>query len=238
MIVTQSAFAAGLLDPALPAPLGVRNPDGVPATKRFDVYRNNVTISLADALETAFPVIRAVVGDAFFRAMAGVYLRAHPPTSPLMMFYGDRMPGFLTGFAPAASLPYLPDVARLELALRQAYHAADATPIDPAQLGGLTEHSRLTLAPAVRLIRSDWPIHGIFCANTSEPGLKPQARPENVLITRKDFDPVLHDLNPQAADFMQAIIGGVPVGAAITKDFDLAPLLTLLLDNGAITAIH
>ena len=105
MITTQSDFRAALLDPSCPAPDGVQNPDGVPATKRFDVYRNNVAVSLTDALETAFPVVNKLVGTDFFRAMAGVYLRAHPPSSPVMMFYGDEMPDFLAGFGPAQSVP-------------------------------------------------------------------------------------------------------------------------------------
>ena len=45
-----------------------------------------------------------LVGDKFFRAMAGFYLRKLPPTSPLMMFYGDMMPKFLRRFEPAKSL--------------------------------------------------------------------------------------------------------------------------------------
>jgi hypothetical protein len=80
MTVRQTTFRQGLLDPTMPAPEGLINPDGAQATKRYDVYRNNVAVSLSDALESAFPVIRKLVGDQFFRAMAGVYLRKHPPT--------------------------------------------------------------------------------------------------------------------------------------------------------------
>ncbi len=240
MNVSQTVFAAGLLDGALPVPTGLVNPDGAVATKRYDVYRNNVAVSLADALETAFPVLRKVVGDRFCRAMADVYLRAHPPTSPLMMFYGDAMPGFLADFAPAASLPYLPDLARLEVALRQSYHAANAAPIDPALLSGLSQGSRLAFAPAVRLIRSDWPIYGIYRANTTDPGLKLQAGGETVLVTRKEFDPVLHPLDRQAADFMGVVTTAGTIEAAIVAagdGFDLAPLLRMLIGDSAITDI-
>ena len=65
MITTQTEFRAALLDPASPSPEGVRNPDGMHATKRFDVYRNNVAVSLTDALETAFPVVNKLVGTDF-----------------------------------------------------------------------------------------------------------------------------------------------------------------------------
>ena len=62
MITTQTEFRAALLDPASPSPEGVRNPDGMHATKRFDVYRNNVIVGLMDAMETAFPVIQKLIG--------------------------------------------------------------------------------------------------------------------------------------------------------------------------------
>ena len=68
-------------------------------------------IGLTEALEAAFPVVRKLVGDEFFRAMAGVYLRTHPPKTPLMMFYGEAMPQFLSRFGPTKKFGYLPDIA-------------------------------------------------------------------------------------------------------------------------------
>jgi hypothetical protein len=102
--------------------------EGRPAGRRFNVYRNNVAASLTDALATGFPVIAKLLGEEFFRAMAGVFLRAHPPGDPRLQLWGGKFPGFLARFEPVAHLPYLPDMARLELGLRQSYHAADAAP--------------------------------------------------------------------------------------------------------------
>ena len=155
--MTQTQFVTALLSPTTPPPDGLTNPDGSPAQKRFDVYRNNVAVGLSDALEQAFPVVRKIVGAEFFRAMAAVYVRNFPPSSPLMMFYGAEMASFLKGFVPVKGLPYLADVARLELALRQAYHAADATPIAAEALGSLAPdqlmRTKLRFAPAVMGLR-------------------------------------------------------------------------------------
>ena len=116
--MNQSRFRAALLDPGQPAPPGLTGSGGGPAARRFGIYRNNVTASLTEALRQSFPVVRALVGEDFFTAMAIAHLRAHPPASPLLMFYGQDMADFVAGFAPAQHLGYLPDVARLELALR------------------------------------------------------------------------------------------------------------------------
>ena len=237
-----------VLDPALAAPKGLTDPEGRPAGKRFDVYRNNVAVSLTEALITAFPTIHKLVGDACFRALAGVFLRKHPPQSARMMFYGAEMPAFLAGFEPVGHLPYLSDIARLECALRESYHAADASPVDPADLQALPPErlmaARLQFAPAMVLLRSDWPIHGIWQANRAPAAPTPQMQPEDVLITRPEFDPEVAPLPPGGATFIATLQGANPFGAALEAaqaeagdSFDLTALFGLLIGGNAITHI-
>jgi len=245
MTVTQAQFRDAMLDPNAAVPAGIVNPDGVPASKRFNVYRNNVAVSLSDALEAAFPIVRKLVGDDFFRAMAGVYLRKHPPRSPLMMFYGDAMPQFLGRFPPAKTVPYLPDIAKMELALRHAYHAADAAPAPADALGSVAPDAlmgtRLRIAPAVQVVASDFPIHAIYRANTQAHAPKPAMQAEAVLITRPGFDPDIHVINAAAADAVTALQKGKTLGEAIAatdETLDLGAVLGLLLAQGAITEIY
>lgn len=245
MTVSQAQFTAHVLAPQQPAPTGLQNPDGTQAVKRFDVYRNNVAVGLTEALQTGFPVLRKLVGDRFFQAMAGVYLRQHPPRSPVMMFFGSDMPAFLRGFAPAATHPYLPDVAKLELALRHAYHAADVAPVAADKLSALSPDAlisaRLYFAPAVRLVRSPYPIHAIYRANTVEGAPRPVMKAESVLITRREFDPEIHLLPAGSGALVQALLDGQTLGDAMQHaggGGDLAALLQLLLAQGAIADIY
>ncbi len=244
MTVSQTQFRAAVLDPEQPVPTGLTDPADGPAGRRFSVYRNNVTVSLIDALEVAFPVVRKIVGDDFFRAMAGVYVRNHPPKSPLMMHYGAELPNFLAAFKPVDHLRYLRDVARLELAIRRAYHAADATPIGPEalQTGGVDLMAgRLTLAPAMQVVRSYWPLHDIWRVNTEEGAPQPRKVAQDVLVTRPGYDPVAQALPPGGADFIAALAKGNALGAAVVSGgdgFDPGPVLGLLLAGGAITDIQ
>ncbi|AXX98538.1 HvfC/BufC N-terminal domain-containing protein [Profundibacter amoris] len=243
----QSDFAQAILNPDQPNPEGLRDPEGAPAGKRFSVYRNNVAVSLSEALEVTFPVIRQLVGDEFFKAMAGVFLRQHQPNSPVLMFYGTEMPVFLQGFEPVTHLGYLPDVARIELALCRSYHAADTPPLDPTALQTIDPDdllkTRLHLAPPVHLIRSKWPAGSIFHANSSGDTPPTELHPEEILITRPEFDPQVTVLPAGAGAFIAALIENAPLGEALKQatitsgDFDLTQTLGLLLSTCAITKI-
>jgi hypothetical protein len=241
MGVSQTAFREALLDPARAVPDGLTDPAGRPAGKRFDVYRNNVVASLSDALATGFPVVARLLGPENFRALAVAYSRAHPPRTPLMMHMGGDLPGFLEGFAPLARHGYLPDIARLELALRESYHAADAAPVMPDAFATLDAAAlagtRLRFAPAMRLVTSRWPIVQIWRFNM-EGGPQPQPGPEAALVTRPAFDPRIDALSPGGAVLVSGLRSGAPLGpaaeAAAGAEPDFEPQVTL----GALFAGH
>jgi len=246
MTVSQSLFHTALLDPKRPVPTGLSDGQGQPAGRRFSVYRNNVASSLTEALEVSFPAIVKLIGEENFKKVASVFLRQHPPTVPMLSQYGAEMPDFLSQFQPLQHLGYLPDIARLEQAIRLSYHAADSNPADASVLQKLAPEmlpeTRFGLAPAMRLIRSPWPVHAIWAFNL-EDGPKPTPGAQNVLITRPDFDPQLTPISTATAAFVGALVSDATLGtahdAATQHDpgFDLSHALGLLLSNNAITHI-
>ncbi len=243
----QSQFRAAVLDPSLPEPEGLRGPDDAPAGARFAIYRNNVIVALSEALSASFPTIAKLLGPTNFKAIAGIFVRQHPPRSPVMLFYGAEFPEFLAGLGQLAHLPYLADVARLDEALRLSYHAADAPPAPSAALAEIAAQdlpaTRLLLAPAVRVLSSDWPIHGIWRFNHHADAPQPPGGGQCVLITRPEFDPEIHVISPAEARFVAALLEGAPLGPAmetanaIDPDFDLSRILSILLTEAAITEI-
>ncbi|MGS0757134.1 HvfC/BufC family peptide modification chaperone, partial [Roseateles sp. GG27B] len=121
-------------DPQRPTPSGVRVWNGSDPSARLAVYRNNVVSSLVDALAETFPVVEQLVGSEFFRAMAVLFVRQAPPRSRVLAHYGQAFPSFIADFEPAQGLPYLADMARLEVARVAAYHAADADSVSAAMV--------------------------------------------------------------------------------------------------------
>ncbi len=242
--MTDAGFSAALLDPERPVPAGLITPDGKPASRRYAIYRNNVTVGLTEALEAGFPVVRKIVGERFFQAMAVVFVRNHPPASPILAGYGADMPGFLRGFEPVAHLKYLPDVARLELALRRAYHAGDAAPIAADALAALPPdrlmRARLGLAPPVQLLSSRFAIHDIWTFNMTEGAPRPTGQAQDVLITRPSLTPIPTLIDRAGAEYVAALMAGKSFGAAIAAGgaaLDLPGTLGLLLGHAAITSI-
>lgn len=243
-----SDFRAGLLDPDAPVPEGLLDGDANPTQKRYGVYRNNVTVSLIEAMQTAFPLVAQLIGTENSVRLSELYVRAHPPDSPLMMFYGTDFPTFLENFEPLAHIGYLADAARLDLSLRRAYHAADAAEFDPTQLQRLNPDALLdatfTLAPSTQIVPSKWPLYDIWLFNQSADAPKPRGVSQDVLITRPRFDPAPHCLPAGAKAWLTQLAQGASFGAAHAKalasapDFDLTASLTLALGAQAFAQIY
>ena len=238
MSAFQTEFTQALLNPDLPTPDGLIDPSGRVAGKRFDVYRNNVVHSLIIAMGDAFPAVKKIVGDAFFDAMAGLYVRAHPPHEPMMMFYGRDFPNFLTEFEPASSMSYLPEVARLELARRDCYHAADADPVDAMALTAMSPDAlmaaRFTFLPSTILFQSHVPAHSIWHYNLVEP-FKITNPQEWLLLARPELDVIVYQLNDATYTILLALQMGetletaLDAGLKIDAELDLSATIGLMM---------
>lgn len=243
----QRAFAAALLDPAAPLPDGIIGPDRLPSIDRFNVYRNNVVTGLTEALKASYPAVCRIVGDDFFSAMARFYCATQPPASPMMFDYGATFPAWIESFEPANGLPYLPDVARLERARVEAYHAAEAAPIETAALADVcpTDFAqlRLRLHPSLRVVRSAYPVITVWQMNLAGGTPAPVdifGDTQDALVVRPHADVEVRTMPPGAAPFVQSLLTGMTVIDATTRaisecaSFDLTGTLSALFDMNAV----
>ncbi len=237
-------FDAALRGGPLPAGLTAR--DGTEVERRFDVYRNNVAVSLTAALALRFPVIQRLVGEAFFGPLARLYAATERPLSPVLAEWGDGFPAFLAGFPPLAGLPYLADVARIELARGRAFHAADAAPIDPTRLAAADpERVRLILHPSVKLLFLSYPAVSIWARN--QPGradLPLVNGPETALILRDAaFQVPVRPVTAGDAALLQFIMDGATLSEAavsaqqVQAKHDPTPMLVSLMQSGVIVDV-
>jgi hypothetical protein len=244
---TIASFAAALVDPSRPAPAATRRRDAQPVERRFAVYRNNVAVALIGALEARYPVVRRPVGDDFFRAMAGAFVAAQKPRSPALMLYGDGFPAFVAGFPPAGAILFLSDVARLENAWVEAYHAADADALSLDALAaiapGALEALRLRPHPAARLLSFAHPAASIWAASQGDgaPRTPETWSAEEALVARPDADVFVRVLPPGGFAFAAALFAGASLGEAAAlaaaDDFDPGAHLVGLIEAGAFQSL-
>lgn len=250
----QSEWAQALLTPAHPTPADLVTHNGSDPQRRLDVYRNNVVVSLVDALASTFAVTQQLLGEDFFRAMAQVFVRQQPPHSPVLARYGAQLPDFIAHFAPAAPVPYVGDVARLEWLRLQALHAADAVPLatdaisrcmtDPEALA----RTRWRLAPSLQLFTSPFAAVSLWGAHQQDSGLVLQDvqvdRAESAWIFRSGLDVMVLETAPGAQILAQALHVGTPLGDAVAQalaqqeDLDVAQAIAQLLRHGLVVGLE
>lgn len=248
--VTSGSFAAALCNRDLPPPVGLTRPSDHPATRRFAVYRNNVTVSLVDALAAIYPTLQNLVGEDFFRGVAHAYVRDNLPTSPLMFTYGASFPAFVEAFAPARHLPFLADVARVERAWLDAFHAEDRAPLAPQALAAIDPEVlpalRFERHPASRLLKLPQAAGSIVSrdrAGLPLDGLDP-FKPEAVLIARPAYDVSITVLTADGRAFIDTLMTGGTFAEAceaaesVLPGTDIAGLLTLTLASGAFSDLR
>ncbi len=221
------------------------------ALRRLEIYRHNVYSNLRGTLKDIYPVILAVVGDAFFHHAADQFIAVEASRSGDLNQFGGEWATFLGAYPHAAELPYLPDVARLEWAWHEAFHAGDAPPLDLVRLASLPaeEHGglRFSLHPTACLIRSDFPILRIWEVNqptfTGDVEVDWDAPSDALLVHRDTVDgvSVLIERLPAAAyAFLHAIAQHVTLEAAtaaalaVDDEFELQEFLLESVQSGVI----
>jgi hypothetical protein len=241
----QDGFARALLaeDAAALAPAVAR----LAAQPGFAVYRNTVIKGCIDALQANYPSVVRLVGEEWFRAAAAVYVRAHLPRHPTLADYGADFTPFLAAFPPAAGLPYLPGVARLDRFWTEAHVARDETPVEAAAVARLSpdELARTVLRPHASA-RWAWfdaqPTATIWRRNRYPEGAEESElewRGEGVLIVRPRAAVEHVALDAAACAFLDACAAGRTLGEAaaaalaVHGDADLAGLMKQLLEAGA-----
>lgn len=239
----QNAFVHALGERQHPPPQGIEGPEG-----GFNVYRNNVHVSLVDALAAVYPALARLLGMDYFQALAREYVGQTLPDTPVMSRYGATFPEFVAQFPPLARWPYLGDVARIERAWQQAYHAADAEPLGPellAEFGAQDPATlRLQLHPSAQVVESVWPALTIWMNQHTTGVTRPvvwDGPGEAVLVCRPALEVLTQPLPLGSAALLQALRERHSLAeaaqrgyAACPEHFDLSSALQVILAHGVV----
>jgi len=220
------------------------------AQPAFAIYRNTVMKGCIDALQGNYPAVTRLVGDEWLRAAAAVYTRDALPAQPMLLEYGADFADFLARFEPAAELPYLPGVARLDRLWTEAHAAASEESLDPAAVRQLASgnffRARLQPHAAARWAWfSDAPIYTIWSRNRSDAVFDGDIdwQPEGALLTRPQDSVQWCALDRAGCAFLDACAAGgsladaAKAALAVQPDADLGHLMASLLEAGAFSRL-
>lgn len=192
---------------------------GDPGAERLSVYSGGYLARMEEALEEATPAVRHVVGRKGFHALAHGYAAQYPSHSYNLSRAGLHLPEFLKTYPLTAELPFLPDLARLEWAIVEAFHAFDQPPLGPAPLSALPaedwERIRLVFQPSLQLVASAWPILDIWEARNrpvTEVCVDLVNRPQRVMVYRQALQVRCELLDDRQDAALKALLSGKPLG--------------------------
>ncbi|MBS0367419.1 MAG: putative DNA-binding domain-containing protein [Proteobacteria bacterium] len=150
-----------------------------PVETRLGIYAHAYTGRLAEALQSNFPALAALLGESDFAALAHSYITANPSRHFSIRWYGEQLPPWLAKHPDYRDAPLLAELAQWEWATGLAFDAADATALTHADLAGIPQSQwpqlRLRWHPAVQRLDLRWNVPAIWQALTGE-GERPEAQ--------------------------------------------------------------
>jgi hypothetical protein len=220
----QGAMARGLLTGRLDGLEHLILPGPVLPSEALAVHRNTALHGLVNALRLGCPTVDALVGESFFDQAALAFVQAHPPSSAWLTGYGGGFADFLDSYAPAADLPYLGDVARLDCAIEAVAGQAPGQDGLQLDLGAVL----LSLDASLRVVALDHPALAIREAlETDEDALAAidmRPRRHAVALWRGMEGARVRPLGPLAVALLDALLTGADADAVLGSGGDLSSL--------------
>ena len=231
--------------------------DAGPAESRVAIYRNTVSANYRNALGATYRVVQQLVGKPFFNAAVDAYTMRFPSTGGDLNVYGDHFGDFLAIYPHAGDLTYLPDVARLEWAVDEAYRAPDATGTPTDLLAALAAvpaervHTlRFACDPSCRFLTSDFPVLRIW--QVHQPGFEGDIAvrfgegADRLLVRREAGAVVIERIAPTDFGLLQSLHLGDDLASALATalasevdpGFDLGVSLRQFIADGTLAALR
>jgi hypothetical protein len=206
---------------------GVLYGDGVPGLlppAAISIYANNARVNFTQTLALAYPAIRRLVGDDYFRQCAREFQRIQPSRSGDLQHVGKNFAGHLAALHGAGTFSYLADVARLEWAYQEALIETEFVPLDLSRLAQVEPQQyldlRFCLQPSARLVESAFPILAIWAANvvdgaTDDERIDLNAGADRLLLVRAFNHVRIHRLSSGELTFLRRLRVRERFGAAV-----------------------
>jgi len=210
------------------------------------IYRDSSLGNIIIPMKLTYPVILKLVGEDFFQATCHKYIEEYWPATGNMDDYGAEFAEFLEIFEPAKTLPYLPDIARLEWLFHLSSLSEDSDRIDPKALSEVPQDKysdlHFVFHPSVYFLSSKHPIHRIW--EMSQEGAEEKtldldkAGGAHLVLVRPGLKVDILELVQAECEFLKALYKekslyeAFDIATEIDKYFDLGVYVKKHVANG------
>lgn len=207
----------------------VRGGRGMSARERLEVYRDAYFTRLPDAIREDYPGVAHALGGDRFDGVLRDYLVAHPSRHPNLIFAGRALPDHLRTRDDLPGADFAVELARLEWAIVEAFHAEHAEPLDVSALEHWTEDDwarrGLVVHPSLQILAFAYPVHEYLLAVTrGEAPAPPGHAVQHLAVHRNGFRPWRTPLSDAALGVLTAIRDGAPLAAALASADEDSPV--------------
>jgi len=227
----------------------------LPAADRLEIYRNAYRVRLIDALDDAYPVLHAVLGDDDFTALGEAFIAAHPSVHRSIRWYGSELAEFLRQCPPFAEQPIFSELALLEWTLAEVFDSADADPKPRAALSAVDPSAwselRFVFHPSLRRLDLQWNTAAVWQATSRDeepPDPACGERPVPWLLWRQNLQNFFRSMTADEAAALESARRGCTFGEICETLTEWLPegeiplraasLLGLWADSGIIVAVN
>ena len=191
----------------------IRGDERLSASERIAIYADAYFYRFLDCLKEDFPATLAVMGEAEFQDLVGVYLTEYPPAEPSIFHAGRNLADFLQVHHSRERWPFLAELARLERTILDVFHGPNAKALTademhsvaPADWPGLMLHT----IPALRTLDCKWRVSEVLRAiEIGTECREPESGPAFLLVWRQDTQVYYRELALSEHAALEVASGG------------------------------
>lgn len=210
--------------------------DRLSPQQRVEIYANMYFYRLLDVLKEDFPATLAVLGDTRFHNLVTGYLIEYPPEHFSIAYAGSHLADFLRDHPLREEFPFVADLARLERALIDVFHAPDAATLDAESMRAIPPADwpalKLALHPAHEIVELQWDVGAMLTAiENAEVAPMPARGDITMLVWRNRNRVYYRALEAAERDQLIAISNGITFA-------DLCEVIATTAEDDAASAIN
>lgn len=197
----------------------VKPNDRLSSFQRVMLYRDQYLIRLGDALKLDYPALARYLGPAHFRTLVHRYLQAYPSRSYSLYRLSDHLVDFIEGCQEVPQQGVCKDLARLELAMAQVFHAPLVPPLSVEAFDAIAGWDRACLVPvpALRMARFTFPVNDYLQSMIeNKPLPNMMRRAQWIAVFRSGYDMFRLDMKRHEFRALSALVEGRTLDDALT----------------------